>query len=88
MPRAIASSMSSVRIERQGKGYQVHVTDPEIEKANQSDKGPWRDSVSEYNFDTWDQVKDFLDKVIEKALPADEFSRAFEDAAKEVTSGK
>lgn len=81
--------MSSVRLERQGAGYQVHVTDPEIENANRADsKLPWKDPVSEYNFETWDQVKTFLDKIIDKALPADEFSRAFDKAAKETLSAK
>lgn len=80
--------MSSIRIERQGVGYQVHVTDPEIEKANRADKGPWVDATSEYVFETFAQVKTFLDKVVDKALPPDEFSRAFDAAAKETTSGK
>lgn len=80
--------MSSIRIERQGTGYQVCVTDPEIEKANHAEKGPWKDATSEYVFETFDQVKTFLDKVVEKALPPDEFSRAFDAAAKETISAK
>lgn len=82
--------MSCIRIERQGNGFQVHVTDPEIEKANRTSKGetPWKDPTSEYNFETWKQVKAFLDKVVDKALPADEYSRAFDKAAKETLSGK
>jgi len=79
--------VSCVRIERNGNGYEVSVTDPDIAKKNQGD-GPWTDPCVEYNFDTWDQVKTFLDKVVDKALPADEYSRAFDKAAKETLGGK
>lgn len=75
--------MSCIRIEREGDGFEVTVTDPDIEKANSSDKGGWRDPNVEYHFDTWKMVTEFIDKVVDKALPADEYSRAFAAAAKE-----
>lgn len=77
--------MGCVRIEREGDGFEVRVTDPEIEKANRTAKDGWQDPDVEYHFDTWDQVKVFLDKVIDKALPADDYSRVFDQAAKEAT---
>lgn len=80
--------MSSLRIERNGNGFEVNLCDPAIEAENRKKDSSYRDPYVEYNFDTWDQVKAFLDKVVEKALPADEFSSAFDAAAKEVTSGK
>lgn len=80
--------MSNIQIEREGDGYEVTVTDPEIEKANNKSKSRWKDPCVEYHFDTWNQVKTFLDKVVDKALPADEYSRAFATAAKESMGGK
>ena len=77
--------MSCIRIEREGERYEVCVTNPEIEKANRADKN-WTDPNEEYQFDTWDQVKTFLDKVVDKALPVDEYSSAFSKAAKESLS--
>jgi hypothetical protein len=75
--------MSYIRIEREGDRYEVCVTNPEVEKANRTEKGGWTDPNEEYQFDTWDQVKTFLDKVVDKALPVDEYSSAFSKAAKE-----
>lgn len=74
-------------IERDGDGYEVCVTNPDTIKSNQGD-GPWQDPMEEYDFDTWDEVKAFLDKIVDKALPASEFNQAFAKAAKEVTNGK
>ena len=78
--------MSSIRVERNGDGFKVCLTDPEIEKGNRADKGGWKDPYVDYSFDSWDQTKTFLDKVVDKALPADEFSTAFAKAAKESMS--
>ena len=75
--------MACIRIEREGDGYEVTVTDPAISKANDTDKGGWKDPNVEYHFDTWAMVTKFLDKVVDKALPADEYSQAFAAAAKE-----
>lgn len=75
-------------IEREGEGFEVCVTDPEIVKANSTGKSPWQKPETEYEFDSWDQVKTFLDKIVDKALPVTEFNRAFAQAAKEAASGK
>lgn len=77
-----------IEIKREDEGFEVCVTDPEIVKANSSGKGPWQKPEVEYGFDTWDQVKTFLDKIVDKALPVTEFNRAFAQAAKEAANGK
>lgn len=72
-------------IKRDEEGFEVELTDPEIAKRNEDGKSPWKDPMVEYEFDTWDQVKAFLDKVVEKALPPEEeYNKAFSQAAKEV----
>lgn len=78
--------MGCVRIKREGDRYEVSVTNPDLEKENYNSKGGWKDPDEEYQFETWDQVKTFLDKVVEKALPVDEYSSAFAKAAKESMS--
>lgn len=77
-----------ISIKREGDGFEVCVTDPEIVKTNNSGKGSWQKPETEYAFDTWDQTKTFLDKVVDKALPVTEYNRAFAQAAKEAASGK
>lgn len=72
-----------ITIEREGDGFEVTVTDPDIRAANRKD-GPWTDPDVEYSFDTWEQVCEFLDKIYTKALPASDFNSAFDKAAKEV----
>ncbi len=78
-------AMASVRIERAANGYEVCVTDPEIVAANRKAKteGPWRDPEREYVFKTLKEVLDFLDKNLDKALPADEFDSSFAAALAE-----
>lgn len=82
--------MACIRIERDEKGFEVYVTNPKIAKANESGEvGKWKDPNEEYEFDTWEEVKAFLDKVVESALPVEEqFDRAFEKAAKEAMNAK
>ena len=82
-----------IRIERERNGYSVHATDPEIEKANQErDESknrsyiPWKDPQVEFKFDTKDQVLKFVEKAMDIALPADEYSSAFDKIAKEAAS--
>lgn len=80
---------NSIRIERERDKFCVHATDPEIDKKNRErDKGsdccvPWTDPSVEYTFDTKEQVLSFLEKAIDIALPADEYSSAFDKIAKE-----
>ena len=81
---------NSIRIERERQGFCVRATDPKIEAANSArDRGkgdvvaPWKDPNVEFKFDTKAQVLAFVDKAIDIALPADEYSTAFDKAAKE-----
>jgi len=73
-----------ITIEREGTGFEVTIEDPEIRQSNREGDGSWEDPTCEYNFETWEQVCAFLDKVYEKALPESEYNRAFDKAAKEV----
>jgi hypothetical protein len=77
--------VSSLRIERAANGYVVTARDPKIEKANQSEnhKGPWRDPEREFIFDTLDKTLAWVKANIDKALPDDDYSSAFDDAAME-----
>ncbi len=77
-----------ISIKREGDGFEVRVTDPEIVKTNNTAKGSWQKPETEYMFETWPQVSAFLDKVVDKALPVTEYNRAFAQAAKEALSGK
>lgn len=80
---------NSIRIERERDKFCVHATDPEIEKANRArdhksePSTPWKDPHVEFSFDTKDQVLAFIEKAIDIALPADEYSSAFDKIAKE-----
>lgn len=80
---------NSIRISRERDGYEVRATDPEIEKANRArdtEKAPigsWQDPDVEYKFETKEQVLAFIDKAMDIALPADEYSSAFDKLAKE-----
>ena len=75
--------MACIRIEREGEGFEVSVTNPERAKKNTTSAGEWTDPEEDYQFDTWDQVKEFLDRVVDKALPPDEYNQAFAKFAKE-----
>ena len=79
----------TIRIERLQNGYNVRMTDPKIVKENnERDKSskngcaPWRDSQVSYAFTTADEVVAFIKDNIDKALPVDEFSSTFDEAAK------
>ncbi len=79
---------NSIRIERERGGYKVHATDPEIEKQNragESSKGPhnWKDPYVEFAFETKEQTLEFVTKAMDIALPADEYSSAFDKLAQE-----
>ena len=72
----------SVRIERIANGYEVCVTDPKIVKENAKPNSRYRDATKEYAFQNIKQVLDFLQKNLDKALPDDEYSSSFDEAAK------
>lgn len=76
--------MGCIRLSRKGTGFEVCVDDPKISETNRSGKGEWRDPTQKYSFERWEQVTEFLTKIVDQALPADEYSSAFDKAAKEV----
>lgn len=89
-------SYDCIRIERNRDGFEVRVTDPEIVKANKAREkklgdssemsSPWRDPNVEYQFDTKEEVLKFVEKAMDIALPADEYSTSFDKIAKEAQS--
>lgn len=86
----VCMSYNCIRIERERNGYSVKATDPAIEKANRERSfnnydGPseWKDPQVEFQFDTKEQVLTFIEKAMDIALPADEYSSAFDKLAKE-----
>lgn len=86
--------MPCVRIERAANGYTVSADDPKIVAANKkrdNSKGPYepyQDPSKEYVFKTMKEVTTFLEKNLDKALPADEYSSSFDLAASAVPSPK
>lgn len=80
---------NGIRIERERDGFKVRVSDPEIEKSNRKSSGAesvggsWRDPNVEFEFDTKDQVLEFIEKAMDIALPKDDYSTAFDKLAKE-----
>ena len=82
-------SYNSIRIERERGGFKVSATDPKIEESNrQRDHkdgpcAPWKDPNVEFIFETKEQVLTFVGKAMDIALPADEYTSAFDKFAKE-----
>jgi hypothetical protein len=79
-----------IRIERERNGFSVSASDPAIVEANNKRNGKgydgpseWKDPNVEFQFDTKAQVLAFLEKAMDIALPADEYSSAFDKLAKE-----
>lgn len=79
--------MSCIRIEREANGYTVSVTDPKIvsqnSKRDNNGKGPYtpyKDPQKTYIFKNVKEVTDFVTKNIDAALPADDYSSAFDVA--------
>ena len=77
-----------IRITRERQGFSVTVDDPEIQAANDKARGSdgpysWKDPSTDFDFETKDQVLAFLEAAIDKALPADTYSSAFDKIAKE-----
>lgn len=85
----IAVGYNCIRIEREREGFEVTCTDPKIEEQNrQRDSkdgpvGPWKDPQVEFFFDTKAQVLAFVEKAMDIALPADEYTTAFDKFAKD-----
>lgn len=84
-------SYNCIRIERERGSFIVKATDPEIEKANRNRSGKgdccspseWKDPQVEYSFKTKAEVLTFVEKAIDIALPADDYTSAFDKLAKE-----
>ncbi len=68
-----------VVIERVANGYEVEVSEP----ASDSKDVMMIDRKKEYVFKTVDEVLTFLNKNLDKALPADEYDSAFDAAVAE-----
>lgn len=68
-----------VVIERVANGYEVEVYEP----ASDSKDSMMIDRKKEYVFRTVDEVLTFLNKNLDKALPADEYDSAFDAAVAE-----
>ena len=67
-------------IEKAENGFEVSMTDPKIEKANQQAKGGmWRDPMREYVFTKAADVVKFVTANIDK-LTTDEYGDAFAEA--------
>jgi len=80
---------SCIRIERERDGFKVVASDPKIEAQNRArdskdgPSAPWKDPNVEFLFDTKAQTIAFVEKAIDIALPADEYTTAFDKLAKE-----
>lgn len=84
-------SYNCIRIERERDGYSVTVTDPAIQKANDTRAkdsdgcsiGDYNDPQVEYDFNDKAAVLKFLDSAMDIALPADTYTSAFDKLAKQ-----
>ena len=74
-----------VVIERIANGYEVEVTDPKLAKQNEGKSmlGAYKSPMREYAFKSIEEVLTFLEKNLDKALPADEYDSSFDEAAAE-----
>lgn len=83
-----------VRIERERDGFKVVASDPKIEEQNRArdhkdgPSAPWKDPNVEFIFETKEQTLKFVEKAMDIALPADEYSTAFDKFAKEAKGTK
>ena len=78
---------ATIRIERDRNGFEVRLVDPAIAQKNDGPNSDWQDPSVEYQFETFAQVIEFLEKVGEKALPEENYSQAFDREAKDVKNG-
>ena len=72
-----------VVIERVANGYEVEVLEP-ASSTKKDANVLYQDRRKEYVFKTVDEVLGFLTKNLDKALPADEYDSAFDDAVEEM----
>lgn len=83
-------SNRSIRIERDRNGFEVTVTDPKIveenEKGREGSAVSWKSPDVDYQFKTSEEALRFVGNVIDDVLPADQYSAAFDKAAKEATN--
>lgn len=70
-----------VVIERVANGYEVEVSEPASSSKKANDL--YVDRRKEYVFKSIDEVLKFLTKNLDKALPADEYDSAFDEAVEE-----
>lgn len=76
---------ATIRLSRAANGFEVCLTDPEIEKKNRDTKTPgWRDPVVKYVFADIAGVTEFLSENMEQVLTAadDEYETSFQKALK------
>lgn len=77
-----------IRIERLQNGFEVTMRDPDIVKSNDAASGKggpsaYKNPNLEYAFTTSKEVLDFVKANIDKALPDDDYSDAFDLATEE-----
>jgi hypothetical protein len=72
-----------VKIERLANGYEVEMSDPKIIEQNRKSKSSWKDPKVCYAFKTVDEVIQFLQANLDKAMPMDEYETNFDEAMKE-----
>lgn len=70
---------SIVRIEKLNNGYEVEIRDQK-QAAKNGKPGPYHDPWCSYAFKTTVEVCKFLEKNLDKAVPADDFSSSFDAA--------
>lgn len=73
-----------VRIERLTNGYEVTVRDPKVVEKNSKPGSQYRSPIREYVFTDVKSVLAFLEKNLDKALPADDFASSFDAAVAEL----
>lgn len=83
-----AMDETAIRIGFATKGYAVECLDPDIQAANNKPSGSYRSPWVEYQFDTADQVCEFVDaamKIVKSRKPKEStaFDAAFAEATKE-----
>ena len=72
-----------VTISRVANGYQVRLTDPKIRESNKKSKGEWQDPEVVYVFRDIKKAMEFLEKNVDKALPAKTYDTSFNEAVAE-----
>jgi hypothetical protein len=83
-PLEVQVSDYDIRIERLTNGYEVTVRDPKIVAANNKPDSKYRNPTREYVFTDVKSVLAFLEKNLDKALPADDFASSFDAAVAEL----